>query len=524
MADKRKAKVLSAKKQTIQEKHETIAKAIKARKGKVFVYTSKRKLIPIRKTKDLRTSKALKEDKAYWKEKGLMPVPFDPEGFLFYYESNIYFMRTVDQAAQDIAGQGYQLNPREDLKDDWEKNEKIKAFKEKVEHFLSHPNRSGHSLEEIIRRLMIDFGAVGWLNMEVVRNNVGEAGEINHVPAYTVKVHESEKKYCQTRYSKGKRRRSWFKRFGEEEDILVETGEPTTKAKEVKDDKIANEMIKKDNYYIQSDYYGTPNVLGALGAIVAMIGIRDFNIAFFENYGVPAALVILTGDWEEGSDEEVMQFIDNEIKGSENAHKTLALQTPLSDEGKEGKVEWIPLITEVKEGSFMKDYYVHMRNEILVSYSMPPYRIGIAEQGSLGGTTAPESTKIYINSIVITNQKLIESIFNNMILPTFWEEEEEGEEKNPEPIPFTFKLKLPDIRNVKEELQNAILLFDRGSLRIDELRAVNNLPALGKDEGGEERFRKNIYIRFEEEALEKGTSELLQLVHDIESRMEELKA
>lgn len=523
MAEKTKGKprIIKAKSQTLQEKHETITEAIKARKGKVFVYTTGGKLLRIEKTGEKRTSKALKEDKAYWKRYGLISPPYDPEGFIFYYESNIYFMRTVDQTAQDVAGQGYQLIPREGLEEDlgekWEDNEDVKGFKDKAERFLAHPNKEGHSIEEIIRRLMIDYGCVGWLNLEVIRNNLNEAAEINHVLGHTVRVHESETKYCQSRYVRGQSKRAWFKRFGEEGDILVDTGEPSKEKAGTKDDKLANEMIKKDNYYIKSDYYGSPDALGALGAIVSMIGIRDFNLSFFENYGVPAALVILSGDWEEGSEAQVMEFVDTTIKGTENAHKTLAMLVPMDSEGKEGKAEWIPLVQEIKEGSFMKDYYKHMRNEILVAGSMPPYRIGIAEEGSLGGTAAKEMDKVYLDSRVDPLQAMIETIFNQQLLPTLWDKKDADE--NLLPIPYRFKLRLPDIRNVTEELKNAAELFDRQAMTVDELRAVMNYSPFGKDNGGEERFRKNIYIRADEESLEKGASELLQLMYEIESKI-----
>lgn len=521
MAEKKEIEIIDKKTPTLEDTHGKISNAIKSRKGKVFVYTSKGNLLHIEKKGEKRTSKALKEDKAYWKKYGLMAPPYDPEGFIFYYEANIYFMRTVDQTAQDVSGQGYQLVPREGLKEDigenWEEDADVKEFKDKAERFLAHPNDKGHSIEEIIRRLMIDYGTVGWLNMEVIRNNEGGAGEINHVKSYTVRIHESESKYCQSRYRKGQTKRAWFKRFGEEEDILVENGDPAKSKAGTDDSKLANEMIMKENYYIKSDYYGTPDALGALGAIVSMIGIRDFNLSFFENYGIPAALVILTGDWEEGSERRVMEFIDTGIRGTENAHKTLAMLVPMDEEGKQGKAEWIPLVQEIKEGSFMKDYYKHMRNEILVSGSMPPYRIGIAEEGSLGGTAAKEMDKVYLDSRVDPLQAMIEAVFNQQLLPTFWDKKDK--ENNPLPIPYKFKLRLPDIRNVTEELDNATKLFDRQAMKVDELRAVMNLPPWGKDNGGEERFRKNIYIRPEEESLEKGASELMQLMYEIEAKI-----
>jgi capsid portal protein len=517
--DQPKAKIVKSETMTPKEKAERIQEIAKLRKGRVFLYTSKGKLHRIEKTEKKRSSKQIKEDKSYWKEKGLMAPPYDPEVFLTYYESCIYFMRTVDQIAQDVAGQGYKLEPQEDV--DVEKDPKAKEFKEKAEALLDNPN-DDYDLIEMIKRLIIDWGSIGWLNIELVPNEGGDVGSMYHVPAYTIRVHESNKKYCQTRYVKGQRKRMWFKKFGEEKILTAKDGEEATKGTEAED--LANWMIMDVNYYPRSDFYGTPNILGAIGSLLSLIGIRDFNLSFFENFGVPAALVVLYGDWDEGSDTELTDFLETEIRGSENAYKSLVLQAPEPKEtatGQEKKgIEWIPLMAEVKEGSFMKDYYIHMRNENLVAYSMPPYRIGIAEQGSLGGSTAEESTKIYMESIVEALQQKVENIFNFRILPTLLEKTKEGETPK---VPLLLKLIAPDIRNKDAEVARAIKLFRHASLTVDELRAVDGRDAFGEKEGGDERYIEKGLRKYGEEEYEKTEEEILRMTQDLEGRVRNLE-
>lgn len=503
-----------------QEIHQKISDNSKLRKGRVFAYTTKGKLVRIQKKKgEGLTSKQLKEDKKFWKDKGLMSPPYDPEGFLQYYESNIYFMRTVDQIAQDVAGQGYKLEAREGV--DADKDEKSKSFKEKAEKLLDYVN-DDYDLIEFIKRLIIDWGSSGWMTMELPRSGDGEIGSIFHVPAYTIRVHESNKKYCQTRYVKGKRKRVWFKKFGETEDILAADG--TEAKKGAADDDLANEMIMDNNYYVKSDFYGTPNILGALGAVISMLGIRDFNLSFFENYGVPAALVILYGNWDEGADAEIKNFIESEIRGSENAYKTLVMQAPeqeVTSSTQERKgLEWIPLMSEVKEGSFMKDYYLHMRNEMLVAYSMPPYRIAIAEEGSLGGDLAEELTDIYVSSIVGTLQKKVENIFNFKILATLVDKKDEEEQSV---VPLIFKLIPPDIRKKDAEVARAVKLFRHASLSVNELRAVEGREALEEDQGGNDRYIEKGLIRVGEEDLEKEEEKLLRVIQELEGRVQTLE-
>ncbi|GAH97641.1 unnamed protein product, partial [marine sediment metagenome] len=101
------------------------------------------------------------------------------------------------------------------------------------------------------------------------------------------------------------------------------TKEKFEEAKERKEKIVlANELIFYKNYYPQSEYYGAPNILPSIGAVMGLIGVRDYNLAFFENYGIPAALIILKGRWSKDTAKQISDFIDVELKGSEQAHKT----------------------------------------------------------------------------------------------------------------------------------------------------------------------------------------------------------
>lgn len=528
MADKKKKSsltldVVSAKTMTNKEKAKRVSEVIEKRKGCVFAYAikaGKGTLVRLEKTekKEGRTKKQLKEDRQFWKEKGLLSPPYDPDSFLDYYESNVYFMRTVDQIAQDVAGQGYKLEPREGIEED--KDEKAKKFKDAATKFLDDPCDGEYSLQELIKRLITDWGCIGWYNMEIVRTGAGAVGSLFHVPAYTVKIHESEDKYCQTRYIKGKRRRVWFKKFGLKEEISEKDGE---EKKGIKEEDAANEMLMDNCYFIRSDYYGVPKIISSIGAVISMIGIRDFNLSFLENFGVPAALVILYGDWNQGADTELTDFIENEIRGSENAYKTLVMQAPEGREatGEKKGIEWIPLMADFKAGSiFTKDFYKMLRDEILVAYSMPPYRIGIAEEGSLGGSTAEQLLDNYVSSIVENAQKSVEDIFNVKLLPSL---QESGDQDEKEPVPYKFNLIPPDIKNQERELKRSMDLFDRSALTVDELRAVEGKEAFGKENGGEERFMLKGYRNIKEEDLENAEEGVLRIAQEMEGRLKRLE-
>ena len=348
--------------------------------GEVFVATDKG-LFPFsvlkQAAKQPSKSKQLKEE--HWAaDHGLIPPPFAVGEFLAMQDNCGYFDACVRQIASDVIGQGWKLIPIKE----GEENEKEK---QDITEFLLDPNGdSDEDIADITEKIVIDWGVVGWWALEVERDGDKVIG-VWHAPAHTIRVHKTKLKYCQIRNGK----KQWFKKFGSEDKISEATGESVKNSVH-----FAHEMIFGKRYYLPSDYYGVPAILPSVASVFGLMGIRDYNLSFFENYGVPQALVILKGRWKAASAKKITDFIDVEIRGSGNAHKTLVIKPP-----RDGEVTWIPLATKVDEAAF-KIYIKILQQDVLSSYKMPPYRIGIAEVGSLGGGVAEEMTKIYGNSIV----------------------------------------------------------------------------------------------------------------------------
>jgi phage portal protein BeeE len=84
--------------------------------------------------------------------------------------------------------------------------------------------------------------------------------------------------------------------------------------------RLLNEVIHLKNYHPHSSYYGLPDFLPALRALVGNKKAGDFNITFFENNAVPQYAIIVKG----------------------NAHKTLILAV-VQDEGEKVDIEIKPL-------------------------------------------------------------------------------------------------------------------------------------------------------------------------------------
>ncbi len=327
---------------------------------------------------------------------GMVPPPFAPESFLVFYESNSTFNACCNQIASDVAGLGWKLVLQPEQKEDKKEYQKAMLF-------FNHPNAANESLRQVLVKVLIDWASIGYCGIEVVRNAAKEVAEIYHVPAHTLRVHENQDRYCQLRGQK----KTWFKKFGSETDIRATDGKESGK---LTFQTAANELIWYMDHDTRSDYYGVPKVLPAIGDVVGLIGIRDYNLNFFENYGVPAGVVTLEGKWAKDSEKVVASFLSREHKGSDNAHKTLVVKQP------EGcKFVWTPLSTEVKEASF-RLYRADLKENVMVCYSMPPERIGVRVVGQLGGNVAEEATKIYVQAVVEPLQEDFETILTQLIM------------------------------------------------------------------------------------------------------------
>lgn len=453
-----------------------------------YVYTSKG-LFPIsvlkaaERKKQRAESKQLKEEQVYLEQNDLVPFPFEAPKLLDLKDNCSYFDACVKQIAKDVIGQGWKLELKEEKKESNQERERILEFIE-----TSGVDRD-ETFEQTLERGLMDWGMIGWWAWEVSRIDEGnDKGLINglwHVPAQTLRIHKGHNKYCQIRNDK----KVWFKRFGLEEDIDAKTGDLIGEEKDQdekeKGEKIdrANELIYYRNYYPQSDYYGAPNILSSISAIIGLIGVRDYNLAFFENYGIPAALIILRGRWSKDTAKQLSDFIDVELKASENAHKTFIVHPH-----KDSEFEYIKLGIEVKEGSF-KLYQKSLRDEILVEYKMPPYRIGIAEVGSLGGTTAVESTKIYAQSVIAPLEQTVERLVTDKLF-------KEGLKCES----YRFELNELDLRDLDAEAKRDQLYFGMGALTSNQI-----LTRQGKKlyPEGNQYFVSSAYLPIGEEPMEK---------------------
>lgn len=350
---------------------------------------------------------------------GLVEPLYTPEALANLLELNTYHARCCITKARDVAGLGWDLKPLVDNPSE--------AIKEELDEFFSKPGIGGKA-ETLITTLYkhaLDYEVLGYAALEVLRQNDLPTGQITgfyHVPAHTLRIHKSFNKFAQIRGGQ----RIWFKAMDYEKDVNRLTGEEAELGT-LSEQNRASELIWNVGYTLRSDYYGLPEYIPAIGAIHGDIARRDYNIAFFDNYGVPAFAVYITGDFDEGeTDENGMTELEQAIQDHfkelpKHPHSTLVLSIPSNPPTGPGmsagevKVTMQPLATDVKDASF-RLYRKDNRDEVISAHATPPYRIGISETGSLGGSTARETTDIYKNSVIKPRQETLETLINQHII------------------------------------------------------------------------------------------------------------
>ena len=88
-----------------------------------------------------------------------------------------------------------------------------------------------------------------------------------------------------------------------------------------------NEMLHLTKYTPLSSYYGVPDMLPAVAAVLGDKAAREYNVDFFSHNAVPRmAIIVEGGQLSEEVLEQLRQFMESEVKGQ--GHKTLVLDVP----------------------------------------------------------------------------------------------------------------------------------------------------------------------------------------------------
>ena len=478
---------------------------IEGKIGKVFIATSQGKLFgfsPLgEKKKFAKSSKQLAEERKWQDTEGLVARTHEPSSLLRLVSRQPTLASCISVIAEDVSSTGYKLIAKSEGEVETKEGKKALEEERRLLHgFLQHPNPDD-SIKEIISSFVSDLNTYGYAGLECVRTISGkELVEIYPVKASSIWVHRSKEKYCQRMEID---RKAWFKRFGLEKDFSVETGK---EGKGFTDEEKANELIFKKRYG-ESDFYASPPWLSAIGAVMTLIAIEEFNLCHFLNFGIPSYVVMLEGEWDEGASKKITSFLTTECKGPQNAGKTMVLQLP-----PDGKATFEPVgVGKDKEASY-RLYISNLQFHVTGTMHVPGYKVGILEAGKLAGNLGEAALRNYINSTVEPQQSLVEDIFNNKVLPAVL--------GNKEPS-FRFELEDVDMGDLAQKVDMWVKLFGCGAFTPNQLIEKLGLGASYPE--GDRYFVSSNYVEIGGVELEKADREFFKGLRELDEFKNEIK-
>lgn len=378
-------------------------------------------------------------------------------------EVNTFHKLCCEVVAEDSSGYGWNIIPTAD--DDLDNNPEEKEYlTEWVKNFTTPINQT-------LYQLNYDRRALGCGAVEIIRESTSSSPiiDIKHIPLHQVYKHSDN---CRIKQIVGAKHR-WFIEYGtnfdkqgNEYDVNYLTGE-IAPWDSLSADERANEIIWFTDYAPQRKTYGLPKIAPAIKVISGDLSRSSYNTAFFKNYGMPTFAVTVTGDfWDYDVDPDDPEYdvtqtlkykISQQLKEViKNPHSAVTITVPSA--GDEGNVDVNiqPLSVDTKEASF-RMYRADNRDEILAAHGVPPYRLGLAITGSLGGNVATESSSIYNISVIQPLKNENENLINTLI------------RKELEITDWKFSINEIDKRDTDKDLDRASKLFDMGAITPREL-------------------------------------------------------
>ena len=349
---------------------------------------------------------------------GAIIPPLDPYKLLQLVENNAIHSACVTAKSADSVGRGWTWEAEE--KDaDVERPKELDRYLEEATPTLS--------FSELLRQAVMEQETVGWSAWEVQRRSdldmyTGQEPvyALFPMPSHTIRATQDENVWVQIKNVAIR----YFKVFGCRDPYDAITGKPATakqlKAYMQKDPRAqfepAREIIVFKSYSPRSPYYGIPPWISAMPAIAELQAIREFNISFFQSGGTVDRIIHVTatdGDQAQVIADKVLTTIKD---ASGRGHVTVVTSGNTQSEidvkpmnGPQGPVGG-------RDAQFVKRRE-DLIKEVLMAHTVPGYRIGLAEFGSLGGgsSATKEILRSYKVGAIEAAQQVIEDRLNHTL-------------------------------------------------------------------------------------------------------------
>lgn len=329
---------------------------------------------------DIDTDKLEETTRQFMDVKNLVTPPYSMLNLTRLPLINTFHNKSISIKATDSVGKGYKL----ELIEGMAKNE---AQVNLLNEFLSEAPEQGKTFPQIVNNWVVDRFTTGNGALEIAKDARQLPSLIAHIPFYTLQAHTDGIRWCHIVGNE----KVWFKRFGVEQNYNKYTGEEMSGFDR---DTSAHELLLIQNYTSLSSYYGIPEIISAVGAILGNKYAADYNLQFFQNNAIPRYVIIVRGGrLDNPLKQKIKDYFMREIK--KNAHSTLFLELPATDINMpKVEVDFKELDVREKDASFLK-YEKTAIEEVLVANGVPPYKLGVPLTGALGGNLGEELIENY---------------------------------------------------------------------------------------------------------------------------------
>ena len=394
-------------------------------------------------------------------------------------EINTWHKRAVQIVAGDAKGRNWKLTPKSNLTSEPDPQQKQTA-----EEYIQNLPINVHKL---FYQLTFDLRALGVNAVEEVLNEERLPAALYPMDPRDLQVHRDggiikQTVGTKTRYFTMKGHNYDDKIGWYDVDKYHGTIHPEGT---LPHERRANKVIWNTEYATHTKTYGLANIIPAINAIYGELGRQEYDNKFFENYGVPAFAVTVTGDFKDEKKtlkngkpnprykyENTLRYhIEQGLKDlAENPHSALVITVPSISQDSNVDVQITQLGTTEKEGSFIQ-FRKDNREEVAAAHGVPLDRFGVAITGTLGGNAIEELGDVYsdttLPTIISDNEYIIQTQLEQLGV-TDWE------------------FHLDDFRKKDEqkELTIGIQLYTNGALTLGqfiERFAVNYGGVLDQD-------------------------------------------
>lgn len=407
-----------------------------------------------------------KEENKQWD--GFKTPTYPLEKLAQLLEYNTWHKKCCDAISTDAMGTEWTIVKKNNsTKDDETQKQRLTEF---IEGLTTN-------IHQIFKEITYDRRSIGCAALEIIRDpNDPEHKPIDLHPLTVTDLHRHNDN-CRIKQQVGTRE-AWFIEYGtnfnekgEKFDVNCNTGIKVPFGS-LPYEQTANEVIWFREYAPQSKTYGLANIVPALNAIYGDLGRAEYNTKFFENYGLPAFAITVTGDFQ---DYDVPEYFEDGTPNPEydvkqtlrykiskqikevikNPHSAVTITVPSLGEDSNVDVNIQPLSVDQKDSSFVV-YRSDNREEVAAANGVPLYRLGLAINGSLSGNVASETSNIYSDGVIQPLRTENANIINTLALNEF------------EITDYIFSLDSYRKKDEQKEIQNGTTLFEHGALTLGE--------------------------------------------------------